>query len=317
MGKTLEILKIGDAARTERPEPAAEPAPRADQVHVTEWTLQEEGVPFVEVGPNKLFEASPTVMAAKHPAHAFQPPHGKTQQALFRQAPKLVEAAPMKVGYQTAEPALPVGEVAPEIVAFRHPEHAVAKQYADLLERMLGETRGQGGRVVLLAGIRSNVGASTCLLNLAVVAARRPNARVAVVDANVRRPDLAGKLGLGPACGLEDAIAGTAALERIAIPTPIAALHALPSLGRSIDPALRGEALGWIVGWLRERYELVLIDGPSLEDRDDFALLAPCADATFLVVPEAETAGARTGAAARLARLGGKLRGILHTSFEA
>lgn len=314
MGKTLDILKISEA-RKERPLASPEPAPRHDQVHVSDWTLPQEEVPFVEVG-TKLFEASANILAIQHAAQKLQPPHAPLRQELARHAPTFVEPKPMTVNYETAEAAGPVGEVASEIIAYRQPDHPIAKQYAELLERMLQGTAGRGGRVLLLSGLRSHVGASTCLLNLAVVAARRPHCRVAVIDAQVRQADLAAKLGLTPKTGIEDAMSGTSALQQAVLASPIANLDVLARGGRPIDSSLRGEALGWIVAWMRERYDLILIDGPSVEQANDLAPLTGLADAAYLVAPESDSPAARRSAAATITRLGGKLRGLLHTHFE-
>jgi Mrp family chromosome partitioning ATPase len=314
MGKTLDILKISEA-RKERPQAAPEPAPRHDQVHVTDWTLQQEEVPFVEVGP-KLFEASAKIMAMTHASQKLQGPHAPIRQEMARTAPTFVEPKPMTVNYETAEPAIARGEVAPEIIAYRQPDHPIAKQYAELLDRMLQGTTGQGGRVLLLTGLRPHVGASTCLLNLSVVASRRPHCRVAAIDAQERQADLAAKLGLTPKTGIEDAMSGTSALQQAVLASPIANLDLLPSGGQRIDAGLRGEALGWIVAWMRERYDLILIDGPSVEHANELASLAGIADATYLVSPESDSPAARRAAAATIARLGGNLRGMLHTHFE-
>jgi len=320
MGKTLDILKISEA-RKERPAaappppPPEPPAPRIDQVHVTDWTLQQDEVSFVEVGP-KLFEASANVLAMQHSAQTLQPPHGPVLKEFVRQAPKLIDPKPMIVNYEAAVAAPRIGEVAPEIVALRQPEHPIAKQYAELLDRMLQGTTGQGGRVLLLTGSRPHVGASTCLLNLAVVAARRPNCRVAAIDAQAKHADLASKLGLTPRTGIEDAMSGVAALQQTVLATPAANLDLLPSGGQRIDDSLRGEAFGWILAWMRERYDLILIDGPCVEQANDLAPLACGADAAYLVSPESDSPSVRRSAATVIARAGGKLRGMLHTHFE-
>ena len=73
--------------------------------------------------------------------------------------------------------------------------------------RSPGNCRGRRRGCLLFAGAADDVGTSTVLLNLAVTLARQ-EATVTVVDAHLARPALADRLGLPPAPGLREVLAG-------------------------------------------------------------------------------------------------------------
>jgi hypothetical protein len=83
---------------------------------------------------------------------------------------------------------------APGLVAFHQPDSPAARQY-QALAHTLGLLAGDS-RVVLFTAPASGSGATTVLLNLAVSVARQNRPRVAVMDANFLRPDVALFLGL-------------------------------------------------------------------------------------------------------------------------
>src|SRR5205807_1423322 len=96
-----------------------------------------------------------------------------------------------------------------------------------LLEAMRGVLRTDESSVLLLVGVKPNVGVSTLLLNLAVCAAMLHKLRVVLVDANLQQPDLAKRLGHTGASGLMEVIEGTLALDNAIIKTGIESLHVM------------------------------------------------------------------------------------------
>lgn len=303
MGRTLDTLRQGQRTPT-LTAPAPGPAPHC----VTDWTLPEEEVPFIEVGgPGKKVEVSPKL--AVQPPHApVQRPHALIEKGVARvPAVELTEAAPMTVAFEpwTGPAPTPAG-IAPEVIAFHQPEHPVSREYANLFDKI---ARGRG-QVLLLSGSKPHVGASTVLLNLAVTAALGQK-RVAVLDAQTVRPGLAQRLGMANDGGLHEVCAGSLALEQALRPTAVPSL-ALLSAGQGRLPG--NEALNWLFAWLRERYDVVLIDGPSVAESESLGVLAPSCDGVYLVLPEGE-ANREPGQAVQ--RLGGRLCGLIHTRFAA
>ena len=181
---------------------------------------------------------------------------------------------------------------------------------------MMAGLPSSGSHVLLLAGLKPQVGATTVLLNLAAAGAMQAKRRVLVMDAQTRRPTVATRLGITPELGMLDVVAGQAALEHTVLKTSIPALHVLPLTHSHADATLTPEAAAWLLGRLRERFGVILIDGPTLQDPAALAVLAPVCDALFLVAPHGETTSLPRDVLQTIARLGGKLRGLLHTQFE-
>jgi Mrp family chromosome partitioning ATPase len=307
MGRMLETLKQG--AR-----------PNADQC-VVDWTLREpDDVPYIEVGAGKKVDGSSQVLAVKHPAQAaVQPPHPPTEKTLTSAQATLTitDAQPMSVLFEPW-PALlvPSTGIAAEVIAFHQPKHAVSMQYAGLLGKILEGQNGPGTKIILLSGAKAGVGTTTALLNLAVVAAMQDKRRLVLVDAHLSRPTLAERLGLAVSAGLHEVLAGNVALEAAVLKTPVAGLFLMPAQGDENTAAgqVGAEALAFVFTWLKERFDLVLVDGPGIEEHSAFVPLAPLCDGTYLVVPQGEATPHRAMAQS-IGRLGGRLKGLIHTQI--
>lgn len=325
MGRTLESLRKAALGPTPARTP---PTPKlVPDTCVMDWTVDTGEIPFIEVGPNKLVEASPMVIPINHAAHEpkVQPPHipleaphaplEKKPHAPTVAIAKIHEAAPMKVAYEPYHPTAqaPSG-MAAEIIAYHQPNHPISVQYAEMMKQLLESMKGTKAGVLLLSGLTAGVGTSTALLNMAVSAARLSQRQVLVLDANLRRPGVSLKSGVNCDIGLQDVFAGTQALEKTLRTTSLPLLHLLPAVAKCSLTDMPSEAMSWILGWVRQPYELVFVHGPSYQDAADLAILAPLCDGTFLVAPQGDAIPA--GTAHTLARMGGRLRGVLHTHFE-
>jgi Mrp family chromosome partitioning ATPase len=323
MGRTLDTLRQADSQRAPRAFGPAKPASDVPEESVVDWALQEE-VPFIEVGgPGKSVELSPSLV--KHPPQIkVQPPHAPL--ALGLAAPKvsdatlavnLTEARPMAVVFEAWPGPTAVAGIAVEVIAHYRPEHPISREYAALFDKMVTGLQGAAPHVLMFCGLKPHVGTSTVLLNLAVVAARQ-HQRVAAIDMNLARPGLASRLGHSDPAGMRDVLAGSLAPSQAMLPTAIAALQLLAAgtPGQKSD-TLSAEALVWLMAWLRERFDAILIDGPCVEDQGELAVLAPRAEGIYLVLPQGETELISKGVAQNIARLGGRLRGLIHTRFEA
>jgi Mrp family chromosome partitioning ATPase/capsular polysaccharide biosynthesis protein len=153
-------------------------------------------------------------------------------------------------------------------------------------------------RVILVTSADVGDGKSMLVADLAFVQ-RDAGQRVAVVDANMRRPAQAKLLGLGGTHGLADVLSGALemqdAMQGVAggasppEPTPAAAgglatavrtagsISVLASAGGDANPGalLAGESMAHLIASLSESFDSVLIDGPSpLEVSDVMPLLS-------------------------------------------
>jgi tyrosine-protein kinase Etk/Wzc len=288
---------------------------------VVEWEIGEE-VPFIEVGgPNKKVEVSPALM--KHAPQPAQPPHLPV--AAVKPAVVDLARAPassLTVMYEAWPTSPATTSISTDVVAYHQPTSATTAEYARLLDALLAGGHGAltqsrsdrvgGAKVLLAVGVKPRVGASTVLANLAVLAAQSKKLKVAVIDASAST-GLASRLGGGPTEGIAGVLAGSLALDQALAQTCIANLNVLPA-GKSSAP-LAAEAVAWLMAWLRERFDLIVIDGPALDSRDN-ALIAPQADEVYLVLAKSDAAVAAKNAAQAMTRLGGRVCGLVHTQFE-
>lgn len=318
MGRMLEALKNKETSRLgSRDKPFFEDTfEHGPSVATDNATSTEEAIPYIEVGPNKKMEGSSQVMAVKHaPQLRVQPPHQFVEKIGSRPTVLSEPAKALAVAFEPW-PSLPqVGQgIASEIIAFHQPEHPISRQYGNMVVKMQeGQKAGQP-QVVLLAGIRPQVGTSTVLLNLGVAAVQRGRGRVVVVDANGRRPGLARRLGYTCASGLQDVLDGRVALEQAVAQTSVNGLHLLPAQPTGEGRPLKTEAVQWLFNWLGEHFNLVLVDGPSLDAGGELSILAGACDGAYLVMPAGENQQTQQGLAQTLSSMGARMRGLFHTS---
>src|SRR3954466_4830910 len=99
------------------------------------------------------------------------------------------------------------------LVALTSPMSAAAEQYRMLLHRLrhLRALRGeaiQGGAIIAVTSAVRGEGVSLTAANLALTAARARDARVALVDCDLRHGGLAQLFDIGPRAGLADVLPG-------------------------------------------------------------------------------------------------------------
>ena len=132
-----------------------------------------------------------------------------------------------------------------------------------------------------------------------------------VVEANGTTA-LAPRLGKIACSGLSDVLDGTLAIEQAIVKTVLPTLHLLPGGTRT---ALTSEAMAWLTAWLRQRSDLIFIDGPMLAASAELTVQVPHVNGVYLVVPRSDGAVPK-GVAQSISRMGGRLCGLIHTQFE-
>jgi Mrp family chromosome partitioning ATPase len=303
MGRTLEALRHVDAPAMPAAEPVLtpvfpvperEPEFAAEEVIAEEQSDDEGEMPFIEVG-------GPRKAAAAEPKPHLEFPRVRPAAALHMQSPPAVRLQPLTK---------PAPRVAVDVVAFHQPEHAVSRQYAELFVQIATDAGEELAPVALFTALTPGAGTTTALLNLAVAGCRQHQRRVVVVDLNRARAAAAQRLGLTPTVGLQEVLQGKAALERAVQGTPQDDLSILPA--GAAEAPWASDALRWALAWLRQRFDVVLVDAPAWDD--EARALVPLASAVYLVVDAAEAQQPRTRAVSReVARLGGRVGGLIVT----
>jgi Mrp family chromosome partitioning ATPase len=206
---------LADTVRSApRPEPVESAVPEDD-----DELVETSDAPFIEVGPNRSIETSPGLLdlpPAAPPRTPSLPADAEPVLAL----PVDDERAPLTVSFLPTAPPPTEGpavrprlRLGPELVSFHCPEHAASTRYEEVLATMLAGALADRPRAFFFTSALFDAGTTTVLLNLAITAARRGRRRVAVVDANLRRPAIASRLHVEEAPGLRDVLAGAATID--------------------------------------------------------------------------------------------------------
>ena len=289
MGRILETLKqTGHRGAVSEAAPASHAEPNGAAT---------DEVPFIEVGGRgTTVDGSAAVLATMPETTRFiphaSPAMPRPEPSIGVTAPR--SANPLTVAYQPlAAPSLREAaskRLAPSLVAFHQPNHAVSGQYRSLLAGLTGQLPGRDAQVLLLAAPNSGTGATTVVLNLAITRARQTSKPVVVVDANLRRPAVAERLGLRVGPGLHEVAAGTIPLSAALQETAQPGLTVLPageaSAAAGAWPA--SEALRAVLEQLRRHFDWVLVDAPSWDGGPELVALGSACDAVYLVLRPAE-----------------------------
>jgi capsular exopolysaccharide synthesis family protein len=127
-------------------------------------------------------------------------------------------------------------------------------------------------------------GKTTSLCNLAIAMAAA-QARVLLVEADLRRPKVAEILGLDGAVGLTDILSGRLRPDQVIQPWSGGMFDVLASGSLPPNPSelLGSRQMTELLAELRTQYDVVLLDTPPLLPVTDAAAVAPSADGVILV----------------------------------
>ncbi|MEW6251793.1 MAG: AAA family ATPase [Planctomycetota bacterium] len=192
---------------------------------------------------------------------------------------------------------------------------AVAESVRIVRTALLSRLDPARGQIVQVTSAGAGSGKSTVSLLLARSLAH-VGKRVLLVDADVRRPGLAGRLGCAPSPGLLDLFAARGGEWRqLTLSTNTPGLTFIPAGG----PACGGDAeylangaFSGVLTDLRAHFDLILLDGAPLLGTADGLILARHVDGTLLVVRERHCRRtALVEALAVLSATGGRLIGTV------
>ena len=128
-------------------------------------------------------------------------------------------------------------------------------------------------------------GKTSVVCNLAVVLAQSGQ-RVIVVETDLRRPRTGSYLGLPPSSGVTDILAGKTAVNAAIQTWGRPSFDVLDSGPAPPNPSdlLGSPRMHELLGELRNRYDVILLDAPPLLPFADAAAAAPASDGAILVV---------------------------------
>ena len=147
-------------------------------------------------------------------------------------------------------------------------------------------------------------GKTEVVANLGLALARAGD-RVVVVDANLRAPRLAARLGMRSRTGLADFLEGRVQIEHVLRSHPSEPLTVLTSGSVRPNPSelLDSELFNGLLEALTEWFRFIIVDTPAMLAVSDAAAAARCASGTILVARAAATSTQQLHAARRALRV--------------
>jgi len=186
------------------------------------------------------------------------------------------------------------GGVDDHLVSLVAPAALVAEQYRALRHVVEKLHTEHDLRVVAVSSPGVGDGKSTTAINLAGALAQAPDARVLLVDADLRRPAVADLLALGASVGpglVNLILDPSLTLEQVARPRPPFNLSVIPAGQTPPSPyeVLKSPRLGELLEEARRRYDYIVVDAPPLCTVQDCRIIAHWVDGFLLVVAAHQT----------------------------
>jgi capsular exopolysaccharide synthesis family protein len=172
-----------------------------------------------------------------------------------------------------------------------HPTQARAESFRSLRTNLRHLQKTDAARCVVVTSALAREGRTGIAVNLALTIAQS-HRRVLLIDADLRHPAVAKRLGLGTGHGLSDILLGEQRMEDVIRSMSAetwkdkTVLHVLDAGQQVPDPGelFARTEMTEMLDEARKRYDWVIIDTPPLLPVTDAALLAGQSESTLLVV---------------------------------
>ena len=186
-------------------------------------------------------------------------------------------------------PVGPTGAVDDHMVSLVAPSSLEAEQYRALRHVVEQKHRIDNMTVIAVSSPGGGDGKTTTAINLAGALAQSPDARVLLVEADLRRPSISSLLGLGDphALGLVHAILDPG-LSLDHIVQRLATFNLSVVVAGQMPPSpyevLKSPRLGELLDEARRDYDFVILDTAPLVPVQDYRVIARLVDGMVLVV---------------------------------
>jgi capsular exopolysaccharide synthesis family protein len=170
------------------------------------------------------------------------------------------------------------------IFPFEHDNHAAGEQYRIIRTKILHHPRQP--RVVVVSSGSSGDGKTITSINVAASLALKKDLKIALIDGDMRRPQISNLLGLDGTPGLGEVLGGTATFAESAIcPEQFPNLCILPAGSPQHAQAELLDSERWhtLLAFLRKQFDYIIIDAPPIATVTDYELLQIVSDGVLLV----------------------------------
>lgn len=186
----------------------------------------------------------------------------------------------------TAEEAVHLSTAQRNISSLSKPKSQFAEAFRSLRTSLLLSTTEHPPKVILFTSATPSEGKTTAATNLAAVLAQG-DAKVLIIDADLRRPNVHHRFGLNGRIGLTTLLTGSSRVEdSIQHVAELPNLDVLPSGPVPPFPTelLSSPTMQRLIARCAEQYTYVIIDSPPILSVTDSVIVARDADAVVLVV---------------------------------
>jgi capsular exopolysaccharide synthesis family protein len=195
-----------------------------------------------------------------------------------------------------------------------HDATVAAERYRMLRTAFGIVTAAEPAQAVLVTAPRTDCGASAVAANFALAAAQSGRS-VALVDSDLRAPALHTMLGIDSGAGLVQALGDDLELDTAAMPSlPGIALIGAGGTPENPSELLDSARFDRLLGEMRERFDLIVIDSPPALDFTDAIALATRCDVSIVAVRADRTTRDDAGQCVEaLRRAGSRVLGLVLT----
>lgn len=172
----------------------------------------------------------------------------------------------------------------PGLVMVNGQHETAAESYRQLRANLAYVAIESDSLSIVVTSSRPGEGKSMIASNLAV-ALSESDRRVLLIDADLRRPAVAGYLGLEGAVGLTSVLVGRTRVDDVIQPTIPGGPDVLPAGAIPPNPSelLSSRAMSDLVTELKSRYDVILIDTAPMLAVADAAILARLVDGALVI----------------------------------
>ena len=171
------------------------------------------------------------------------------------------------------------------LVPFEGKDPRAGEQYRILRTRIIQHSLQP--RVIVVSSAAPGDGKSTTAVNLAFALALRPDVKVLLIDADIRRGTIGPDLGIGPSPGLAEYLAETCELSDVTVECAnLPNLHVIPAGQVHANPCELLDSDRWRSTCMsvRNTYRFVIVDSPPIGAVADYELLQSVADGVLLIM---------------------------------
>jgi capsular exopolysaccharide synthesis family protein len=219
----------------------------------------------------------------------FRPEGGRTVGGR-RAAPAVLASNPFRKKKRDPAGTGPLADPFVTLGALDSPSSAASEAYRFLRASLLLSKADHPPQAIAVVSSVPGEGKTTTAVQLAA-SLTKTGARVALVDSDMRRPVLDGIFSLQRRPGLSNLLTGQEQLKNVVHATAIPNLFAIPCGPIPPNPGelLLSHRFAEMLDVLRQYFDYVILDTPSLDNLEDGAVLARAADAAVLVVKAGST----------------------------